>query len=363
MPSHEKTRPWSRVGDWLASPANQTDALQMLKAVVAAMAAWALARFVFGLEQSFLAPWVALLTVHATVHRTFRRGFQMVLAVGTGILVSLVVVVLFESTVWSFGLGVLVGLVLGRFRWWRDEGMTVATTVLFVMTTGYDLSDQRAIDLLPDRLFDTVIGVVVAMLINLVVFPPLNDSSAQRQIDDADERLGQLLQDMAVQMNRSWNSQEEEDWIERTRSVQRDIDHAWSLVRHAREAGWWNPRRRLHPGDEIHSYPEVLRRLEEGVAQTQSIARQVRDSSREAHDWDPRFRDRYIELLDRTGRGVADPDVDVAPLRRDVRQLADDLSDEDLSGRYWPLYGALIANLQAIIEVVDDVATARPVRT
>ncbi|MDO8149903.1 aromatic acid exporter family protein [Isoptericola sp. b408] len=363
MPSHEKTRPWSRVGDWLTSPANQTDVLQLVKTAFAATAAWGLAEFAFGLEQAFLAPWVALLTVHPTVDRTLRRGAQTVLAVAAGILISLVVVSAFEATAWSLGLALLVGLGLSRVPWLRDEGMYVATTVLFVITTGYNLSEQRAIALLPDRLIDTAIGVAVALLVNLIVFPPLNDSSAQRQIDDADERLGQLLQDMAVQMDRSWDSQEEEDWIERTRSVQRDVDHAWTLVRHAREAGRWNPRRRVHPGEEIGTYPEVLLRLEEGVAQTQSIARQVRDSSREAHDWDPRFRDRYIDLLSQTGRGVADPDVDVAPLRRDVQQLADDLSDEDLSGRYWPLYGALIANLLAIIDVVDDVATARPVRT
>jgi len=356
-------RVWSRTRDWFASPANQTDALQMFKAVLAATAAWALAEMVFGLEQSFLAPWVALLTVHATVHRTLWRGVQTVLAVGAGILLSLVVVTAFEATVWSFGLALLVGLILGRLPWLRDEGVTVATTALFVITTGYNLSEQRAVDLLPDRLLDTAVGVGVALLVNLVVFPPLNDRSAQQQIDDVDAKLGSLLSDMATQMERPWDSQEEDDWIERTREISRDVDHAWSLVNTAREAGRWNPRRRRHPGEEIQGYPQILLRLEEGVVQTQSIARQVRESSREADSWDERFRGRYIALLAETGRRVADPDQDVAPLRADLRELADDLSDEDLGARYWPLYGALIANLQAIVDVVDDVATARPVRT
>ncbi|MCK0117536.1 aromatic acid exporter family protein [Isoptericola sp. S6320L] len=363
MPPTARPRPWSRLVTWWASPAHQTDALQMLKSAVAATVAWALAEMVLGLEQAFLAPWMALLTVHATVYRTVWRGAQTVVAVAAGILVSFVVVELFAATVWSFGLAILVGLVLGRVKAVRDEGITVATTILFVITSGYGVPDQQAIDLLPDRLLATAVGVVVAVLVNLVVFPPLNDRSAQHQIDDVDQRLGRLLSDMAEQMRRSTESQEEDDWIERTRSISGDVEHAWSLVRGAQEAGQWNPRRRNHPDDEVHDYPRVLVRLEEGVAQARSIARHVRRSHHDAQEWDPRFRDRFIELLDETGRRVADPDASVAELRSDLSRLADDLSDEDLSGRYWPLYGALIANLMAIVDVVDDVATARPVRT
>jgi hypothetical protein len=42
----------------------------LVKAAGAAVLAWVLARSVFGLSQPFLAPWAALLTVHATVYRT-----------------------------------------------------------------------------------------------------------------------------------------------------------------------------------------------------------------------------------------------------------------------------------------------------
>ena len=341
----------------------QTDLLQLLKATVAAVGAWVLAELVWELKQAYLAPWVALLTVHATVYRTMWRGLQTVITVGLGILLALVVVELFEVTAWSFGLALLMGLALSRLRVLRDEGITVATTVLFVLATGYNIPDSRAIDLLPDRLLSTAAGVVVALLVNLLVLPPLYDSSAQRQIDDVNRRLGALLVDMAQQLREPRKEQEEADWIETTRSIDTDLTEAWSLVRTAQEGRSWNPRHRLHPGQHLETYPQILVRLEEGLSLVRSIARHVRESSRASQEWDPRFRDRYIDLLESLGQRIADPDADVGELREDLRRLADDLSTEDLSGLLWPLYGALIANLQVLIDVVDDVATAEPVRT
>ena len=341
----------------------QTDLLQLLKATVAAVGAWVLAELVWESKQAYLAPWVALLTVHATIYRTMWRGLQTVITVGLGIMLSLVVVELFEVTPWSFGLALLIGLALARVRVLRDEGITVATTVLFVLATGYNIPDSRAIDLLPDRLLSTAVGVIVALLVNLLVLPPLYDSSAQRQIDDVDRRLGALLVDMARQLREPRAEQEEADWIETTRSIDTDLQEAWSLVRTAQEGRSWNPRHRLHPGQHLETYPQILVRLEEGVSQVRSIARHVRESSRASQEWDPRFRDRYIGLLESLGQRIADPDADVGELREDLRRLADDLSTEDLSGLLWPLYGALIANLQVLLDVVDDVATAEPVRT
>jgi hypothetical protein len=143
-----------------------------------------------------------------------------------------------------------------------------------------------------------------------------------------------------------------------------DLDHAWRLVRHAHESGWWNPRRRW-AGRETDptAYEEVLRRLEEGIAHARAMARVVHESTRSAHDWDPRFREPWIALLRDTGRRVADPDADVAGLRDRADALTRELSQQDLPGLLWPVYGTLISTLGNVVDVVDDVATARPVRT
>lgn len=62
----------------LRSPRTRSDLVQILKAVLAAVLAWYVAAHQLGLTESFMAPWTAMLTVHATVYRSFTRGGQVV---------------------------------------------------------------------------------------------------------------------------------------------------------------------------------------------------------------------------------------------------------------------------------------------
>src|SRR5680860_1060414 len=65
-----------------------TELVQLVKTVVAAVVAWILAAEVLDLPQPFLAPWSALLVVHATVYSTFSRGAQQVGATVIGVVVA-----------------------------------------------------------------------------------------------------------------------------------------------------------------------------------------------------------------------------------------------------------------------------------
>ena len=64
----------------LRDPLFWGDVVQLGKTVLAAVLAWVVAAELLDLSQPFLAPWAALLVVHATVYRTFSRGLQQVAA-------------------------------------------------------------------------------------------------------------------------------------------------------------------------------------------------------------------------------------------------------------------------------------------
>ena len=336
----------------LRDPVLWTDILQILKTVAAAVIAWVLAREVFGLEQPFLAPWAALLTVHATVYRTFKRGLQQVAATVLGVLLAFVAGWAIGVNGTALALVLLIGLAAGSNRKLRDESTTAAATALVVLLTGSSADPG----MLADRLLDTAIGITVGMLVNLIVVPPLRDRSAARRVDAVDDRIGELLCDMAACMREGGEEDEIDDWTDRTRDIDHEIDRAWSLVRQARESGRLNPRRRASPriraSDE---FAALLTRLEQAVAETRSMARTIGATG----DWDPTFRERWTELLGHTGDAIASADVDgVERVREDIEDAGEDFASERLS----PAQGALIVNLRNIADAMGRVAGAQPVR-
>lgn len=204
----------------LRDPVWWTNALQIVKTVAAAVIAWVLAVQVFHIEQAFLAPWAALLTVHATVYRTLRRGVQQVGATVLGVLVAFALGSTLGLNALSLGLAVLVGLLAGSVRGLRAETTTAAATALVVLTTGA----SNDAGMLVARLLDTGIGIAVGLLVNLLVWPPLRDRSAAHQIDTIDDRIGELLCDIAQALRAG--DEDPEGWIARTRELDDDIDAA-----------------------------------------------------------------------------------------------------------------------------------------
>jgi uncharacterized membrane protein YgaE (UPF0421/DUF939 family) len=209
------------------------NAFLLVKAVGAAVIAWVLARAVFGLAQPFLAPWAALLTVHATVYRTLTRGLQQVAAAVLGVLLAVAANAALGVTAASLGAMLLVAMAIGTTRVLRDESTTAAATALVVPLTGYSGDGS----MLVDRLSDTVIGIAVGLLVNLLIWPPLRDRTAARQLDVIADRLGALLCDMAGDMRAGRDLEQAEAWVERTRELDQDISEAWAVFRQARESG------------------------------------------------------------------------------------------------------------------------------
>ncbi len=343
----------------LRDPVKWTEVLQLFKTVVAAVVAWILASQVFELPQAFLAPWAALLVVHATVYRTFSRGLRQVTGAVLGVLLAWAIGNYVGLTTFGVSILLVVGLLVGSLRWFRDETTSVAATGLVVLTTGFSTQDQ----VLLDRLFDTSIGIVVGLAVNLVVWPPLRDYAAARAIDGVDDRVGELLRDMGARLRETTCTADDvAGWVDCTRDVDEDIDQAWALLRQAKESGRLNPRRAAQTVKKTDVFEEILRRNEQAVAELRSMARTLGHSIELVVAWDPEFRERWLALLAEAGEAIGVPDsARLTQVRADLTRLAEDLSTEDLSSRHWPEYGALIMNLRNVVASMDRVAEQNPV--
>jgi hypothetical protein len=348
-----------QVAHKLRDPIAWSDASQLVKTVAAAVAAWVLAVDVLHLSQAFMAPWAALLTVHATVFGTLRRGAQQAGASVLGVLIAFGASSAFAATEpLALTAAVLAAMLAGSVPGLRAPTTTAATAVV-VLTTGYiDKSGMLAA-----RLEDTGIGIAVGLLVNLLVWPPLRDRSAARHIDLIDDRLGALLTKMAEQITEGCGPKKAEDWMEEADRLDDDIDRAWRVLEEARESGRLNPRPAVpHRMRAARELTPIINGLAQAVAETRSMARTIRVAAIAPEDWHAGFREAWLELLARAGTAVTDADGEgIRAARAELGELSDRLVGEELHGAQWPVFGALLVNLRNVLDALDAVAEAQPV--
>lgn len=343
----------------LRQPETTSDMLLAIKGVIAGTAAWALSVFVLESDVAFMAPWTALLTVHATVHRSLSRGVQTVVSSAVGMGLAFVILQFFDVNIWSFALALLVGLVGARLSWIRDEGVAIATTAIFILTSSEPM--------FADRILELLVGVGVGIAVNMLIIPPLQNQQASRYVDSINRRIGAVLVEMADEFSESWTTDSADEWLKDTESMSKELNSAWQTVRFARESERKNPRKLLlRRGKKMHedvSYEEILTRVDEGISHLRNLTRTLREAAYTSGGWDERFRTGWVSVARDTGLAVADPDESVEPLYDRLRKLTSDMSEaENLPNIEWPTYGALIASLRHIIIIVDDVASARETR-
>lgn len=353
----------SRIGErvvrWLKRPETLTDLLQVAKTVIAVTIAWAIVALWWGSEIAFLAPWTAMLIVHATVYRSFSHGVQSTLASAIGLTLSFVVGHFLGVSIATFALALLIGLVAARLNWIRDEGMAIVTTVIFVLASDYQSQEH----LMVDRFVEVAIGVAVGLVVNLLIVPPLRDQQAERYVEHASDRMGKILSTMSEELSDSWNTDEVEAWLREMESMSDELDSAWQTVRFARESERGNPRRyrpwfknsRVQAPETRHdqvSYEEILQRMDEGVSHLSHLARTLREATYQDGSWDTGFRHEWVKILREAGDTIADTDASVEPLFDRLDEIALKFSHHnDLPARAWPVYGSLLTSLRHIISI------------
>lgn len=339
----------------LHDPIWWNDVLQLGKTALAAVVAWVIAAHVLNLPQPFLAPWAALLVVHATVYRTFSRGLRQVAATVIAVLLATSVGELMGLSTASVAVLLVVGLVVGTVPWFGAEATTIATTGLIVLTTGF--SDDT---MLISRLLDTGIGVAVGLFVNLIVWPPLRRRTAAVAMDRIDDGIGVLLIDMADGLTEDCSPEDVTGWIDRSRDLDGEVDHVWALVRQAQESARWNPRRSARQVRDPRQWRGLLRRMEQAVAEIRSMGRTLGGQQVHREAWGDAFAVPWIEMLGDTGRAARDADsAAMAAIRTRLEAFTEELRATERSSA-WPIYGALIINLRNIVDAMDEVAAANP---
>lgn len=329
------------------------DLILVLKTVLATTSAWWICVNLLDSQMPFLAPWVAFLALQPTVTSSLTSGVQTILASGIGVILSSAVGLYLGVTIWSYALAIFLGLVGSRIPGIRKEGATIATTAVFLLSTGFTEDTPALID----RMVEITIGVTIGVGFNFIIVPPLRDKQATNAVASLRVRIAKVLEKIGEEFTESWESEQAHEYSDDVRKMRRDLDYSWSAVQFARNSRHHNPRIILHRGTN-RKYEQVLTALDEAIAHLRNLTRTLENTSRSESVWDQRFREQWAAALKSTATLMSNPDTDVEPAVEQLDQLAQDMVAEgQISSENWPLYGALITSLRNISVIVDDVST------
>jgi uncharacterized membrane protein YccC len=267
-----------------------------VKCAMAAVVAWTLAKYAAGQPDPYFAPLAALLGVYPTVGRSLRESVQYVGGFVLGAALAIPTGVLLGPGIAGIAVVVLLGVLIASWRRLGDQGAQVTFTALFALLLG----GHQPLHYVTNRASEVAIGVVTGLVINIVVFPPLELRPAAQAIRKwgitiaaAMEALGDATAD---------RRRGRELWPGHDRQLSRSAEQARAAMRHERESPRWSQRAVTRRG-EPEADAAILDLLDVLTARTRAVARSMLDVV--AEDLIPAsFGEEYARLLRLLADGV-----------------------------------------------------------
>lgn len=146
------------------------------KMPIAAALSWEIAEWA-GSDHPYLAPLTVILSLQITVSKSVQFAWQRILGTIAGVLFTSSIAPYVGLNGWSLGLLLFIGAVfVVRFKLDHAILVQVALSILLVM---YFQSKMPSYPL--DRIRDTVIGAAVAVLFQILIFPPDSINKAKKK--------------------------------------------------------------------------------------------------------------------------------------------------------------------------------------
>ncbi|GAA2344776.1 hypothetical protein Scani_40820 [Streptomyces caniferus] len=300
---------FARIGQWwrraLGSdgPERHT-ALLIGKSTLAATIAWVISSDLLNAQSPAFAPFSAVLIMQVTIYQSLVQSLRYVGAVAAGVAVQIALGFLVGPQVVTFALVALVALLIGRWSALGVQGGQVPTAAFFAFATYASATGlPEKISQLGQIVLLVLIGSVVALSVNLVVFPPMRFRSAEYSVRTLAHTLCELIGDLHPVLSAGELDEEHtQQWRTRAAQTGELIAQAQAGIRTAQESLYFNPRRllrrhRRHTGFE--NYGAVLEALERALYQAASLTRSL-DQWRDAET-----SYNYREFLERYGTFLA----------------------------------------------------------
>ena len=228
----------ARLWRWSRDSGTQPRLVHAGKAAGAAALAWVVARHVPGVasDYPYYAPLGAVVAMQTTVFAGLRSGVQTLVGIALGIVVAGFTMWIGDTGIIAVALAVGIGVLVGGFRVLGEGSSWVSTAALFVLLVGGAHAEGYSFG----YLVQMAVGVVVGLLVNFLVFPPLHFWDAERRIDEVNGVLADHLAGLADVLEQG--ERDERAWDRQQDRLDRAIADVRSRVSIASESRRINPR-------------------------------------------------------------------------------------------------------------------------
>jgi hypothetical protein len=343
--------------------------VQTLRSAAAATIAYVVALRLSPEPAPLTAPLTALLVVQVTLYATLTNGIRRVNSVVAGVFVAIAFSLLVGLTWWSLALLIVAALGVGRLVRVDEYVPEVAISAMLVLgvTTVGNTAWARVVE--------TLIGAVVGMACNLLLAPPVWVDEAGESIEGLSRRVRQLMLRMGEEASGRTPVEHATARLHEARRLDHDIVEVDAALRQAEDSLRLNPRVR-----EGLLHRVVLRTgldtLEICTVVLRVLARTFTDLAKE-RDPEPLFAPQTGEAVEQLLSEIADAVVSFAVLvtshvsasaesaesrlATELRQAAATrdklgqllLEEVQRDARTWQLYGAVLTEVNRIIDEMD----------
>ncbi|ADD44857.1 FUSC family protein [Stackebrandtia nassauensis] len=242
---------------------------QIAKMTLAAVAAWAIAEQIHP-PQSFIAPYAAVFVISETVYRSLVQIGRQLVVVVLGIVLAFGVAATIQYSGAALAVAVAVGMLIGQWRRLGDDGIWVGTIALLMLT--YGTADDPAY--LYHRIVESLVGVSVGAVINILVFPPVQLRQAHRVVGQVSDMTIALLTAIGDGLRDGWDHETARSWQHRSQNLQRDARGAEESASRGYESTRFNLRRltRSPRAATPHSYVAAVSVLSDVNTELRRIA-------------------------------------------------------------------------------------------
>ncbi|PTM94084.1 FUSC family protein [Streptomyces sp. VMFN-G11Ma] len=210
--------------------------VQTLRSAAAATIAYVVALRLSPEAAPLTAPLTALLVVQVTLYATLTNGIRRVNAVVAGVLVAIAFSLLVGLTWWSLALLIVASLAVGRLVRVDEYVPEVAISAMLVLgvTTVGDTAWARVVE--------TLIGAVVGFGCNLLFAPPVWVDEAGESIEGLARRVRQLMLRMGEEASGRTPVERATQRLYEARRLDHDIVEVDAALRQAEDSLRLNPR-------------------------------------------------------------------------------------------------------------------------